>query len=209
MSRSNFVQTTVMNLDNAYFKELRDILVENYLPLAIAGKEDLTPIVLSEKLCDYFEMVEMKTDKSFEKIIEKYTLDLDSVISKRIAKEPERKKNKPTPPTPRAREYYIKSCYLRKHNKESKHGLLDFTRIALCLYSAILNSSSKIIDDFNYSLNELNLIRIIESLKEETILLGKLPKFVTKDPYESDRSTFILLVIMFYYMKSKEIRGEY
>ena len=209
MSRSNFVQTTVMNLDNANFKELRDILVENYLPLAIAGKEDLTPIVLSEKLCDYFEMVEMKTDKSFEKIIEKYTLDLDSVISKRIAKEPERKKNKPTPPTSRAREYCIKSCYLRKHNKESKHGLLDFTRIALCLYSAILNSSNKIIDDFDYSLSELNLLRLIESLKEETVLLGKLPKFVTKDPYESDRSTFVLLVIMFYYMKSKEIRGEY
>ena len=34
-------------------------------------------------------------------------------------------------------------------------------------------------------------------------------KFDTKESYGSDRSTFILLIILYYYMKSKEIMGEY
>lgn len=209
MSYSGFVQTTVFNLDSALFNELRDVLVDEYLPLHLAQKEELTANVLGEKLCDYFEKIELKTGKSFEKVVEKYTLDLDSVVGERVAKEPKPKKNKPTPPTPRARKYYDKSCYLRKHNKESKHGLLDYTRIILCLYSAIISNDFKEIDDFNLSVGGINLTKIIESLRKETTLLGKKQRFVTKDPYTSDRSTFILLVIMYYYMKSKEIVGEY
>lgn len=209
MSYSGFMQTTVSNSDSALFNELRDVLVDEYLPLHLAPKEELTANILCEKLCDYFEKIELKTGKTFEKVVEKFTLDLDSVVSERIAKEPKPKKNKPTPPTPRARKYYEKSCYLRKHNKESKHGLLDYTRIILCLYSAIISNGFKEIEDFNLSVSGVNLTKLIESLRKETTLLGKKQRFDTKDPYTSDRSTFILLVIMFYYMKSKEIVGEY
>lgn len=209
MSYSNFVQTTVLNLDAELFNELRDVIIDEYLPLHLAPKEELTVNILGEKLCDYFEKVELKTGKSFEKIVEKYTVDLDSVVSERIAREPKPKKNKPTPPTPRSRKYYDKSCYLRRHNKESKHGLLDYTRIVLCLYTSIINNGFKEIDDFNLSVGVVNLTKTIESLRKETTLLGKKPRFDTKDPYTSDRSTFILLVIMYYYMKSKEIVGEY
>ena len=77
------------------------------------------------------------------------------------------------------------------------------------LYAAIIQNNCKEIDDFNLSMNGINLTKTIEALRKETVLLGKKPKFETKDPYTSDRSTFILLVIMFYYMKSKEIVGEY
>ena len=209
MSYSSFVQTTVLGLDSDLFNELRDVLVDDYLPLAIIQKEELTPHVLAEKLCDYFEKIELKSGKSFEKVVEKYMQDLDSVISDRIAKEPKPKKNMPTPPTPRARKYFEKAYELRRHNKESKHGLLDYTRIMLCLYMAIIGNGKKEIDDFSYSMSALNLTKIIESLRKETTLLGKKSRFETKDPYTSDRSTFILLVIMFYYMKSKEMVGEY
>lgn len=209
MSYSGFVQTTVFHLDAALFNKLRDVLVDEYLILHLAPKEELTANILGEKLCDYFEKIELKTGKTFERVLEKYTLDLDSVVSERVAKEPKPQKNKPTPTTPRARKYYDKSCYLRKHNKESKHGLLDYTRIILCLYSAIINNDFKEIDDFNLSVGGVNLTKVIESLRKETTLLGKKQRFNTKDPYTSDRSTFVLLVIMFYYMKSKEIVGEY
>ena len=135
--------------------------------------------------------------------------DLDSVVGDRIAKEPKPKKDKPTPPTSRARKYYEKACDLRRLNKESKRGLMDYTRIMLCLYMAIIDGGKKVIDDFNYSISELNLTRIVEALRKEATLLGKKARFETKDPYTSDRSTFILLAIMFYYIKSKEIVGEY
>ena len=77
----------------------------------------MTVPVLAEKLCDYFEKIELKMGKPFEKVVEKYTADLDSVVGDRIAKEPKPRKNKPTPPTPRARKYYEKACFLRKNKK--------------------------------------------------------------------------------------------
>lgn len=209
MDCANLVQTTITNLDMSLFNECRDVLVDEYLPLSLAHKEDLTVPMMAEKLCDYFEKIELKTGKQFEKIVEKYTADLDSVVGERIAKEPKPRKNKPTPSTPRARKYYEKACFLRKNNKETHHGLLDYTRIMLCLYTAIIQNNGKEIDDFTLSMNGLNLNKMIEALGKETVLLGKKLKFETKDPYTSDRSTFVLLVIMFYYMKSKEIVGDY
>ena len=109
MSCASFVQTTITNLDTGLFNECRDVLVDEYLPLSLAQKDDLTVPVLAEKLCDYFEKIELKTGKPFEKVVEKYTADLDSVVGERIAKEPKPRKNKPTPPTPRARKYYEKA----------------------------------------------------------------------------------------------------
>ncbi len=209
MRYSDFAQTIVFGLDSERFNELRDVLVDEYLPLCLAQKDDLTVNVLAEKLYDYFEKIELKTGKNFEKVVEKYTLDLDSVVINRIAKEPKPKKNKPTPAIPRARKYYNKSCYLKTHSKESKQSLMDYSRIMLCLYTAIIGNGLKEIEDFDLSLSGVNLTRIIEGLRKETTLLGRKPRFDTKDPYSSDRSTFILLVIMFYYMKSKEIVGEY
>ena len=39
---------------------------------------------LSEKICDYFEKLELKTGKSFDKYVESYLKDLDSIIERRI-----------------------------------------------------------------------------------------------------------------------------
>lgn len=209
MSCAGFIKTTVTNLDADLFNEMRDILVDDYLPLSLAQKDDMSVAVLAEKLCDYFEKIELKTGKTFERLVEKYTADLDSVVGDKIAKEPKPQKNKPTPPTPRARKYYEKACILRKNNKTSRRGLIDYTRIMLCLYAAIILNKGEEIKDFNYSINSINLTIIIEALRKETVLIGKKPKFETEPPYTSDRGTFILLIIMFYYMKSKEIVGEY
>ena len=209
MNCASFVRETITRLEADLFNELRDVLIDDYLPLSLARKHALTVPFLAEKVCDYFEKTELKTGKPFEKIIEKYASDLDSVVGDRIAKEPRPKKNVPTPPVPRARKYYEKACFLRKNNKESKYWLLDYSRIMLCLYSAIIGNGLKEISDLDYSMKSLNLTRIIEALRKETVLLGKKPRFETKDPYSSDRSTFILLVVMFYYMKSREIKGEY
>lgn len=209
MSCVDFVQKTITRLSTDQYNECRDLLFDEYLSLSVIQKKDMTVPFLEEKLCDYFEKVELKERKSFEELVENYTDALDSVVSGRVAKEPKARKNEPAPPVPRARKYYGKASYLRKYNKDSKHGLLDYSRIMFCLYAAVIQNNSGEIDDFNLSISGLNLNKLIEALKKETKLLGTMPRFETKEPYSSDRSIFVLLIIMFFYMKSKEIVGEY
>lgn len=209
MSYTEFVDKTVVQLNEVLFYELRDILVDEYIPFAVVKRKDITKEILAEKLCDYFEKIELKTGKSFEKVIEKYTSDLDSIVGDKIAKEPKAKRNEPTPPTPRSRKYYEKACTIKKANKMTRHGLLDYSRLMLCLYTEIIKNDGKVIDDFDFSSDCLNLTRIIDSMRSETGFIGKKAKFDTKEPYAADRSTFIMVIIMFYYIKSKEIIGEY
>lgn len=209
MSISSFVNTTVVSLDSELFQKLRDVLLDDYLQVSFIQQEDITVPVFSEKLCDFFEKTELRTGKSFERLVDKYVQDLDTVVGAKIKRTPKPKKDKPTPTVPRARKYYEKCGYLKKVNKESKRGLLDYTRIMLCLYAAIINNGFKEIEDFNLSMNCLNLPVIVEALRKETVLIGKKSKYDIEDPYSSYRSTFVILVIMFYYMKSKEIMGEY
>ena len=87
--------------------------------------------------------------------------------------------------------------------------MIDYSRLMLCLYMAIIKNDFKTIDDFDFSVSSLNINKIIEALQMEKGLLGKKPRFDIKEPYSSDRSTFVMLIIMFYYIKSKEIIGEY
>lgn len=209
MSYVDFVERTVVQLEDKLFCELRDFLVDEYLPFTLIKCEDVTKEILSEKLCDYFEKINLKTGKSFEKVVEKYTSDLDSIVGGRIAKEPKAKKNEPMPPMPRSRKYYEKACTINKSNKIWKHGLLDYSRLMMCLYTEILNDDNKVIDDFDFSTECLNLSRIIDAMRKETGLIGKKAKFDTKEPYTSDRSTFIMVIIMFYYIKGNEVIGEY
>ena len=209
MSCISFVQTTINNLDADSFNELRDILVNQFIPLSIVSKDDLTVPVLKELLCNYFDKVELKTGKEFERIVEKYTSDLDSIVESRIEETPKARRNQPTPPTPRARKYYEKAIGIKRINRETKRGLIDYTRFMLCLYTAIINNNYKKIKDFDLSINCLNLTKIIESMRKETVSIRKRPRFDTQNPYDSDRSSFVILVIMFYYMKSKEVVGEY
>ena len=209
MDCPSFIQTTITNLDPGLFCGLRDVLLDQFLKLSIAKKEDLTAPILGEKLCDYFEKIELK-GMPFEKVVDKYVEALDSVVGERIAEKPKQKKNKPTPPTPRARKYYDHACFLKQTIKESNSSLLDYTRIMLCLYSAIVGADLKQIVDFDLSISGLNLAELIKALRKETTgFVNKRPRFETGDPYVSDKSTFVLLVILFFYMKNNEVEGEY
>lgn len=196
----DFITKTVLNLDPELFDKLKDILAKGLLPMYIIEADKITAPILAEKLCDYFDALKLASAKSFERVIDKYMTDLDSVVRDKIAKEPKAKKNMPQPETPRARLYYEKACLIRKQNRQTKKGLSDYTRIMLCLYMAIINNHFNTIDNFDYSMNCLELSRIIDAM---------LHKHKMDDLYSSGRCTFIVLVLMFYYIKSKEIEGEY
>lgn len=209
MSYVNFVQTIITSLDEKLFNDLRDFLVYEFVPLSIAKKEDLTNTVFAEKLCDYFEKIELSTGKKFDKVLEKYCLDLSDIVGSKVADEPKTRKNQPTPPMPRARKYFNRATNIIKDDKSLKPALLDYSRIVLSLYMEIINNNFKEIDNFDLALKNLNLLKIIEAMRNETSTVFKKAKFDTKDPYKSDRSTFVITVMMFYYMKSKEVVGDF
>ena len=209
MNYVDFLKQIMDELEETLYAEFRDILVEEYITFSIIEKESITKEILFEKLCDYFEKMELKTGKNFERLIEVYASDIDSLVVNRIAKEPKAKKNEQVPPAPRARKYYDKISVARKSNKASKQVLIDYSRVMLCLYMTIIRESLEVIDDFDYSVGSLNLTKIIDSMRVETTFRGKKLRFDTKDIYGTDRCTFIWVIMMFYYIKSKEVIGEY
>ncbi len=210
MNHIDFVRTAVTGLDTELFNYLKEILLAyEFIPLSIIKKEEVTASVFAEKVCDYFEKVELKTNRSFDKTLEKYANDFDSIIKDKIAQEPKQRKNRAKPQVPRARKYYEEVGAMRENRDDPMQGLLDYSRIVFCLYMSIIKNNFKKIKDFDYALKNLSLAEIIKAMREETILLGKKPRFEAIDPYKSDRSTFVITVIMFFYMKSKEVEGKY
>lgn len=205
MSYIEFVENTVGKLEGELFCKFRNVLAEDYISFVAMDCEAVTPAIMKEKLCDYFEKVELKTGRTLEKMIEHYMSDLDDIVAPKIAEPPKAlkvKKGDPAP-VPRARRYYERACAIRKENKMTKHGLRDYSRIMLCLYSEIIkNDQVKEIENFDYSLDRLNLTQIISAMRRETLVLGKFPKFDIKEPYGSDCCTIILVIMMVYYIRS-------
>lgn len=209
MNCIDFVNATIKSFEGNLFDEIREILVGDYLPFSIIEKSAITNKILSEKLCDFFEKIELKSNKSFDKQIKNYMDEFDSIVKSRIAKEPrQNKKSNEIIHTPRARKYYNKAISLKSEKDITIKTLLDYSRIMMCLYTATSNSSNKDIENFDYSIGCLNIEQIIKSMKQEKLLVGKKNKFNTTEINSVDNCTFILTIIMFYYIKSMEVAGE-
>lgn len=88
---------------------------------------------------------------------------------------------------------------------------LDYYRIMLCLYMAVINNKHKSISDFDFSSECLKGKMIMSALRDEEIstFMGTRKRFNDKGLYSKDRSTFIMLIIMYFYIKNKEIEDEF
>ena len=85
------------------------MLLGEYIFFSIIDHKAVTKDVLAEKVCDYFDTLEIKTGKTFDKLIETYLNDLDAVVGPHIAKTPQVKKGDTSPiVVPRTRKYYEK-----------------------------------------------------------------------------------------------------
>ena len=211
MYRKSFVKRTISSLNPNRFKRLRDILNnEKYIPFDFVEHEKIDRRILEEKVSDYFEKVELMSNiKRFDSLIEKYAADLDSVVRGYIDTSTRSSKNGKQVVT-RAKRYYDKAYAMKRTGLKSFDMMLDYSRIMLCLYMAIINKNHGYISDFNYSADGLDGNKIIESLRNEVTsnLWVEERKFDTRGAYSLDRCTFIIMTIMYQYIKSMEIKEE-
>ena len=208
MYRKNFVKKTISSLKTARFERLKNILnCEHYIQFDFVEPEKINKHILEEKVSDYFEKVELLAGgKRFNYLIEKYADDLDSVVRDHIDKNSPLLINGKHTDT-RAKKYYDKAITLKKEGFESFDRLLDYSRIMLCLYMSVINKNYKTISDFDYSSECLKGEEIMKSLRNErtTYLLSERKRFDTKSKYGMDRCTFIIVIIMYQYIKSREM----
>ena len=203
MDRKEFIENTILNFEDEIFSELKEFFInEDYISFSFYTLNSISKELFAEKLLDYFEKVEIQTSKSFDKLIEKYMANLDSIVCGKIAKEHKPTKKNPEHILPRARKYYNKAISIKKDN--SIQSLIDYSRIMMCLYAKIIKTDDKEITEINYASECLNIKDITEAMKKEQNSLIKSSKFNLKDSYEDDFCTFVLVTIMYYYIKNKE-----
>ncbi|WP_024865681.1 hypothetical protein [Butyrivibrio sp. FCS014] len=215
MEIKDFVKETVNEIKSEQFMALKEKLLGEYLVFTFVPEEKITQDIFSEKVCDYFEKLELKIGSSFDKIFQKYVSDWDDIVKRLIPKEPATKKGTVPLPTPRPRKYYERAIEIKNSRSMTIKQKMDYSRIMMCLYMASIdNAEEKEIDDFEFSPTCLKLDRIITAMKAEkpgglNLPIGKKTMFDLSELYCTDTATFILTMIMFYYIKSNEIIGEY
>lgn len=209
---SDFVSATIMSLDQDNFESIKKALIGEYISFSIITDEDISKAVLAEKLCDYFEKLELRTGKNFDRQVDAYIKDIDSIVSRRIAKTPQPKKDDQTPVvTPRSRKYYEKALATKNSRNLSVSNLVDYSRIMFCLYAAIIKAHYKEIKAPDFSVSSLDPDAIIGSMKTETdtIVMVKKNRFDIKNLYSSDTCTFIMSVILLHKIMNDRVQGEY
>lgn len=209
MDYQEWIQRTVLKLEPETFDLLRNSLVGEYISFSLIADEDVTKAILAEKLCDYFEKCSMKTGKSFEKLLEGYVSELDSIIGNRIIKSPKQKKGEAAPAfIPRARKYYDKAQSLKGSRNYTARQILDYSRILLCLYTSIIENNFQPIDNLDFSAECLEPDKILDAMKKEKGPIGKKAKFDTKDPYSMDTCIFVIAIMALYYILNDRVQGE-
>ncbi|MFR2041691.1 MAG: hypothetical protein ACLS4A_01750 [Oscillospiraceae bacterium] len=90
--------------------------------------------------------------------------------------------------------------------------MIDYTRIMMCLYAAIIKNNGKEIQNFDFATSSLKIDDIILAMKEEQDALPfnviKKKKFDTVDPYGMDAITFILAITLLYKITGENLEEE-
>ena len=208
MEAKDFIESRVLKLNDTLFDELKSKLIGEYFEFTFIDENLIYKNILAEKIYDYFEKLELKTDYKFYKTILKYLSDWDDIVKRKIAREPQVKKGE-KPITPRSRKYYNYAMMLKSSRNISIKQVIDYSRIMMCLYMSIIDSDFNEIDDFDYSSKCLDLDKIITAMKNKKAdginLFEKRNAFDIEDLYCGDTCTFIITIIVFYCIKNGEI----
>lgn len=199
---TSFIQDTILAMRPVAFEQLKNTLVGEYVSLHVIAPENVSKEILAEKIFDYFEKLQYKTNKKFEDHIKSFMSTLDSLVEPHVAKVPQVKKNEPAPAVPRARKYYEKATAIRK-SLETVSELIDYTRVMMCLYAMAIKSTDERISNFDFSIFCLDPVAIEASLKaeKESVLFGMKnpkPRFDTTEPYTADTCFFVIAIVLLY-----------
>ena len=198
----SFIQETILSMNPIAFCRLKEALVGKYISFHTIVPENVTQEILAEKLHDYFEKIYYKTGKKFDDQLKAYMSALDSVVEPGVAKNQQAKKNEPAPPGYRSRKYYERAAEIRKSMK-SMPELIDYTRLMMCLYTAIINNGGEKIQNLDFAVSSLDPDAVETALRaeKESVLFGKKNsklRFDTSDPYSMDSCFFVMVIILLY-----------
>ena len=177
---------------------MKESLLGEYIRFNFISDDDISQTIFAEILCDYFEKLQYKTSKVFDKQLQAYTDGLNAIVENRITKAPKPKKDSKEPVgVPRARKYYDKARAILKSRDLTVRNIIDYSRIMLCLYTAIVNNDFKPIDNFDFSADCLKQELIINAMKDEQKKgLTLKNRFDTSELYSLDTCIFIMTIIM-------------
>ena len=208
MEYIDFVVETIGSLEIDKFEMLKKALIGEYLSFSIIREDKVSKEELSEKVCDYFEKMILKSGKDFDKLIESYTKGIDYVVSNKIAKPTQTKKNKSVQEDiPRARKYYEKALTIKNSRNLSTRNIIDYSRLIFCLYMEIIKNNYSVIDNSDFSANVLKPNDVIKGMKKkkEDFLIVKKKYFNIKELYSIDTCTFVIAVILLYTIINERI----
>lgn len=213
MTYKEFVEATICNLSQQVFEKLKQLLLGEYISFSIIDHKDVTMDILAEKVCDFFATLEIKTGKSFDKLLELYMNDVDSIVGPHIAKPPQTKKGDTTPiVVPRSRKYYEKAVAAKRAKKLSVTQLVDYTRIMMCLYTAVKSNEGKPVVNFDYAADCLVPESIVDAMKNEEAAIVfppvKKKRFDTKERYSDDVCTLVLSILILCSIINGKVEGE-
>ena len=214
MHCKDLLKETICYLNQPMLEHAKNMLHGELLSYSILNPEDVTADILAEKLCDYFAALEIKVSKPFDKVINTYMNDIDSVVGHHIAKPVNvpTQSGKPDVIVPRSRKYYEKAMAIKKTKISSVTELIDYTRIMMCLYTAALKKEDGVIQNFDYSLDCIipeNLFNALEKEEVTVFRAAKKARFDTKELYSTDSSTLILAVIILCSIINRKVEGDY
>ena len=93
MQRKEFLEKTVIQLDDDLFGEFKKLIVGKYISFSFIKKESITKETLAEKLFDYFD--KKKGKETFDSLLKKYISDLDSMVIRLLIHLKQTKKTQP------------------------------------------------------------------------------------------------------------------
>ena len=74
MDYKSFIKQTVSCFSLEWIESIEDLILGRFIFYSFISKEEITGNVLAEKLSDYFEKVEIKTGKTFDKLLSLYMI---------------------------------------------------------------------------------------------------------------------------------------
>lgn len=207
MKYNDLIDYTVLRLEDEHFESLKVSLVDRgYINFSVLDDSEITKAILSEKICDYFEKVELKTLDPLDKQVKNFCRTLDTIVSGKILKV-----TKAHPNPSRARRYYEHVKELPRKKDLTIGELMDYSRVMFCLYNAIIENKGAEITNFDYTLSTINTTNILGSLIKEQNNFVKQFKgmFESKEEYTSERGILVLAIIILNKLLANRIFGDY